>query len=277
MWTSSTPPFKKAKQKYPHAHGQHLGHLWNLSLAVSKLNLCPSSVSGSPGTLHSGSLLRTASAETDDAGVRLLLYSRTVRRRKKKHHITRALPFQTNTDHLSTNSEHIGPHRTLPPCMWFPQINNAFWDWLEKVKARLTYERERDGPPPPAPISHIKYLWSNDVFKKMTISRLTVPRKSLSWPSPALPRKSPAAKPACGTETLLVLGLHHPCAQNVRLGKCTSLFGPKRGQQKNKTKKTTFFDNLFFLHCKFFFICMLWFQLFKKTKEGGKKSTLNSQ
>lgn len=229
------------KQKYPHARRQHLGHLWNLYLAISKLNLCPSSVYGSPGTLHSGSLLHTASAEMDDTRV-WLLHSRAVRRGKKKTHKTRALPFQTNTDHLLTNSDHIWPHRTLPPCMWFPQINTVHSGIdPERLKQDSHMrERERDGFHTPSLTSSI--CDQTMYLKKMTILRLTVSRKSLSWPSPALPRKSPAAKPASGTETLLVLGLHHPCAQNVRLDKCTSLFGPKRGQKKS------FFDNLFFFY-----------------------------
>lgn len=152
MWTSSTSPFKKTKQKHPHAHGQHLGHLWNLSLAISKLNLCPSSVYGSPGTLHSGSLLRTASAEMDHARVRLLLYSRTVRTRKKKP--TKQEPSPSRRTLIIFWQTLTILDLTAPSLLACGFHKLTMHSGIDSKK-QDSHMRERDGfPPPPPHLSH---------------------------------------------------------------------------------------------------------------------------
>lgn len=124
---------KNAFLKYPRTCGQGLSQLWNIYL--TKFSSVPSVLFPrvrkpwdaelcAPICLQ-GSLLCTASRKTNCTEIRLILYPRTVERKKRE-----SSPHRQNNDRLFENSDHIWPHRTLSPCMWFPQSNDAFWDWL---------------------------------------------------------------------------------------------------------------------------------------------------
>lgn len=124
------------------------------------------------------------------------------------------------------------------------------------------------------PISHIKYLWSNDVFKKndyFKAYRLSqIPFLTFTWPSPALPWKSPAAKPACGTENAPGARFASSVCSECKLDKCTSLFGPKRGQKKRRL----FLTICFFYTVNFVSFACCDFNCLKRQKKGVKKAHL---
>lgn len=151
--------------------------------------------------------------------------------------------------------------------MWFPQINNAFWDWLEKVKARLTYERERWIFPPSLTSSICDQTMYLKKWQFQGLPSLANPFPDLHLPFHENHRLQSRR---AGPKTLLVLGLHHPCAQNVRLDKCTSLFGPKRGQKKRRL----FLTICFFYTVNFVSFACCDFNCLKRQKKGVKKAHL---
>lgn len=102
------------------------------------------------------------------------------RRRKKTQNKSPPLA----EERWSPLKNHTGPHCTLRPCMWFTHTHKAFWFWLEKVQARLTWERELNPPPRPRPISSIcdltMYL-KNDNLKAYRLSQ--IPFLTFTYPS----------------------------------------------------------------------------------------------
>lgn len=79
------------------------------TLAISKLNPCPSSVYGSPGTLHSGVATPHGFSGDGRCGMSDFFTHALLGEGKKKQTHTKQepSPFQTNADHLLTNSDHI--------------------------------------------------------------------------------------------------------------------------------------------------------------------------
>lgn len=96
--------FKTQGPKYPYAHGQHRGHLWNLYLAKSKLNLPLSA--DALGRCTRGRYIAQQQQRWMMQQSDFFLYSRAVRKGKK----------QPQNKNSRLPDEHWSSFRDLWPC-----------------------------------------------------------------------------------------------------------------------------------------------------------------